>query len=175
MTMIQNSQSFRERLKHETASLHDLLERTYPFSELASTHSVETSIAALQGFALIFKKFLEDNAKNDDFYQASLAYLGELPPPSSKFTYLDQYNHLAMRYLFLGSRMGNELITRKNPEIVKTPGGKYFDLEFPRHLWAELLQDLQKIEDSDTENLVIDSVKTYLDAMVKYGNSLERQ
>lgn len=173
MTKSKNFPSFRDRLKAETAYLHDQLERTYPFSELANSHEPSVSTAALKGFAMVFSEFLKKNADSDEFYRESLEQLNlvgsSMPSPSLV------YNEIAMKYLFLGSRMGNELIVRKNPEIVKISGGQYFALQFPRHLWSEFLQDLQKIEDSDTQNLVINSVKTYLDEMVKYGNSLERQ
>ena len=172
MTDTNKANGLRERLRIETKPMHDLLESSYPFSVLGTTHDEDTSKKALRCFYLMFKDFLYFSKDEDAFYVDALNHLENSVSKEERIIENFSGDVLAMKYLFLGSRMGNEVIVKKNPTIENIPGGKYFGMGFPRSLWVEFVSKLDEITDEAQQNEIVENSKIYFKKLATIGNSL---
>ncbi len=165
--------SLRQRIREETKDLHDQLEQQYPFNALFDSKNLKQDVEnALSCFSCMFKDFLLENQKSDPFFLDSLSQLEKVSGATTlkNFSFKDDENlNLSMRYLFIGSRMGNRLLVQKNPKVVEFKGGEYFSLDCPQELWKELISDLDNIVDPKQQDQIINVTRFLFVQLMNFG------
>lgn len=168
--------SLKDRFKSETIQMHKALEDQYPFNQLMIQDDIlKTSNDAILCFKLMFLSFVKLNKKKHDFYKETFeilysykAYLND------KILDLDPNdNHYHLEYLFLGSRMGNQLLVNKNPAINEVENSKYFQLPLPSDLWADFISRLNKVEGTEVQDLLVQRAKDSFKELINYGKLVE--
>lgn len=164
----------RNRLRSETRTQHDSLEERAPFKHLMNSEDLELHLAqASLCFKLIFQPFLASLKEQHSFFKSAFEILEsihteynlELSPID-----IDSANgSLGHRYLFLGSRMGNRLIIQKNPAILESRYGAYFDLDMPRDLWTDLMSRLDSITAPSEQDLIIFQAQQAFQTLINYS------
>ncbi len=156
--------------------MHKALEAQYPFNKLLQQESIiKTSNDAILCFKLIFLSFVKLNKDKHDFYNKTYDILSRYKSElNDEILDLDPNdNHLHLEYLFLGSRMGNQLLVNKNPAINEVENAKYFQLPLPRDLWDEFIEKLNEFEDKQTQDLLVQRAKDSFRELMNYGKLVE--
>ena len=168
--------SLKDRFKNETMPMHKSLEEQYPFNKLMQQENIlKTSNDAILCFKLMFLSFVKLNKDKHDFYKETFEvlfnYKSHLNDRIQELNPKD--NHLHLEYLFLGSRMGNQLLVNKNPAIDEVENAKYFQLPLPRDLWENFIAKLNKVEDSQVQDLLVQRAKDSFIELTNYGKLVE--
>ncbi len=166
----------REQLKVSSKSLHDIVENQFPFSKLSSEIEIDKhALLCLSGFKKIFFNFLSAVQGEHSFYKASFEALKPVPldEPCDNCN-IDKSSHiLAYKYVFLGSRMGNEILSKKNPQLLETKYGQYFSTMFPTDLWKEFRLELSLNDKIACE--VIKKVNSIFQSLIDFGVQIEKK
>lgn len=167
--------TLKTRFKNETMPMHTLLEQQYPFNSLINTENIEKSSAdAITCFKLMFLPFLNIKKDEHKFYKESFEILSKYKPELKveNIELSPKENLLHLEYLFLGSRMGNQILINKNPGINEVEYAKYFQLPMPRDLWTEFIEKLDS-QSPEYHDLLVQRAKDSFRELINYGKLLE--
>lgn len=168
--------NLRERLKNETKLYHKALEDQYPFNELISSKSTACFEDALKCFKLLFYPFLKRKQEVHPFYQQVFKALEKFPVFNERYFLEPQCPNklLHLEYLFLGSRMGNEILVKKSTSLKNFEYREYFEISLDPALWKGFLEKLSKVHDTFIQDQIVEQVKEGFVELRNYGKLLER-
>lgn len=165
--------SLRQRLKTETRHSHQLLESTYPYCEILDSENIEQIAEKfLLCFKIKFQNFCLVLSEDNQYFNISFNDLLAVDLPHNM--QLREYQPsriIALKYLLLGSRMGNKLAISKNPKLLKTSHSNYFSRDLPADLWQSLITDLDKIEEKNWDCIVREVNEEFSD-LILIGNQV---
>lgn len=168
--------NFRQELRTAIRTSHDDLELQYPFNSLTVTKNIDTVVYdTLLCFKAFFLSYLKVRRKDHQYYERNYELFISLPSSDNLGGNLkhDEIDLMALDYIFMGSRMGNKVITQRNPGIVNQKYGEYFSLELPAELWNNLNKSFEVMNNPNLESIIIEKTKYYFKLLKIYGQVVE--
>jgi len=169
----------RQHIRNQTNFLHRKLDHQYPYKNLL-IKGENLSYAVhdyLLCFKLVFLNFLAQKKDENEFYSFSYSFFKSFDENTlvEEKILLDRFDIASLEYLFLGSRLGNRIILKKNPGLLTTKGADYFSYKEDEFLYKVIDDKFSKFSNSsDDIQLLTSKVKFYYNLLINAGQLLER-
>ena len=170
--------NLRVALREGTAQSHRDLEGQYPFNSLTSSQGLDVAVRDfLICFKLLFFQFLSSKKEVNSFYETPYRVLSTIKPEmNSKLLKAPAVeDSLHLEYIFLGSRLGNQVILKQNPKLTEVHGGDFFRWDLPKGMWVQFCQDLECKRDPQRINKIVQRANLSFQELLNYGLLIEAQ